>query len=199
MWSHTGFLLTFTHFSSQIINSMYFGKLYRKQVTAAALIWLSIAACQPSRSDVFVEVVNPSLVQQLVRKADTVIGLVPDTALATTQPFWVRGQRLPISAAAKESVLWFDEMDRLTGLLEFSEGRLTDSIAFYPNGQRMFTLIINKTGKPEGPARYYYPDGRVKLDGRFSDGIQTGIWREFAPDGRLIIAHEYDRYGNQKR
>jgi hypothetical protein len=156
-------------------------------------------ACQPAKSDVFVEMVNAELLKKLVAGADSVEPVQPDSSRMQQLPLWVKGERLLFSATAKNTVLWYDEQGNLTGMLEYEKGKLKDSIAFHPNGQRMFTLIIDKDGFASGPARYYYPDGRVKEDGRFTKGVKTGVWREFNTDGRLIESREFDRYGKPSR
>jgi hypothetical protein len=164
----------------------------------AILIYLS--GCQPARSDVFEERFSPQLVEELLAKADSNILLVKaDSFFTTPPPMWVTGQILTFSETQKSSALWFDEQGRLTGLVETNGKITTDSVAFYPNGQRIFTILLDKDGKPSGPARYYYPDGRVKEDGRFEKGIKTGIWRIFRTDGRLDYTEEFDKYGNKTR
>ena len=166
------------------------------RLMAAICLFIS---CGPNRSDVNVEVVNSILVENLKKAADSVYNIVPDSLLMEKQPFFVKGEVLVNQRVNQTTQLWFDEHDRIRGMIEYTNGILKDSILFHPNGQRLLSMIINKQGKPEGPAAYYYPNGRVRLDGRFEKGIQTGIWREFAPDGRLQITHEYDRYGEKKR
>lgn len=158
-----------------------------------------LLSCGPNRSDVNVEVVNAALVENLKKSADSMYAIEPDSLFMESQPLFVKGVVLLNNRINKTTRLWFDEQDRLTGMTEYSKGVLTDSFLFHPNGQRLLNVTINKQGQPEGPAAYYYSDGRVRLDGRFEKGIQTGIWREFAPDGRLLVTHEYDRYGNKKR
>ena len=166
----------------------------------AIILALAIfAACQPATSDIFEEVVNPELVKSLIKSADTVYNLPVDTLQMRVQPFWVKGQRLVFVNPSKSTVLYYDEQGNLSGMLEFENEKLKDSIAFYPNGQRMFTFIIDKERKASGPARYYHPDGRVREDGRLTKGIKTGIWREFNAEGRLLKTTEFDRYGKPSR
>ncbi len=163
------------------------------------LFFVFIIACGPKRSEVIEEVVNPSLVQTLIKSADSTIEIKPDSLSFMKNPLLVRGLKLLYKNKNATTTLWFDEKDQLMGMLEYENEVMQDSILFYPNGQRMINLTINKNGYPEGTARYFYPDGRVKMDGKFENGIQTGIWREFSPDGRLLITREYDRYGKAKR
>lgn len=156
-------------------------------------------SCGPNRSEVNVEVVNSTLVENLKKAADSTYIIVPDSLLMEKQPFFVKGEVLINSRINQTTQLWFDEQNRIMGMMEYTNDILIDSILFHTNGQRLLSIIINKQGQPEGPAAFYYSDGRVRLDGRFEKGIQTGIWREFAPDGRLLMTHEYDRYGIKKR
>lgn len=162
------------------------------------LIIAMVLGCQPAVSDIFVEKLNPELVSRLIAGASGQTALSPDTLLPAN-PFWVRGLRLHFTDSTKSTILWYDEQDRVTGLVEYKNGVVTDSVMFFQNGQRVFSLLFNKEGKLVGPARYYYEDGRVREDGRFENGKKTGIWRHFLPDGRLENTHEYDRYGNQLR
>lgn len=172
-----------------------------RTLVIAAIVAILTDGCQPARSEIFVEMVNPELVKNLVSQADSIAEIPAGSfKMDSSRPLlWVRGERLIFSSEAKSTVLWYDEQGKLSGLLEYENNKLKDSIAFYPNGQRMFTLIIDKDGLASGPARFYYPDGRVREDGRFTGGIKTGVWREFNPDGRLVTSREYDRYGKPSR
>jgi hypothetical protein len=163
------------------------------------IVFILFLACEPATSDINEEVVNQELVKKLIAGADSVYDLPTDSGRLAYQPFWVKGQKLVFTATSRSSVLYYDEQGRLSGMLEYEKEKLKDSIAFFPNGQRMFTLIIDKEGKASGPARFYYPDGRVREDGRFTGGIKTGVWREFNAEGRLLKSREFDRYGKPTR
>ena len=155
-------------------------------------------SCQPAKSDIYVETVNLELVLQLIKKAHDSSWISADS-IKGTPPVWVSGLRLQFENPADETFIWYDEQKRVTGLVEIKNNVVKDSIQFFLNGQRMFSLLFNNAGKPSGPARYYYEDGRVREDGRFENGIKTGVWRQFRPDGTLEMANEFDRYGNPKR
>ncbi len=155
-------------------------------------------SCKPSRSGVFVETVNAELVSQLIAKAKDTAWMSPITN-EKTPGIWVKGLKLTFETPGNTTLIWYDEQDRVTGLVEYKNNVLQDSIHFFSNGQRMFTFLFNKEGKPSGPARFFYEDGRVREDGRFENGIKTGVWRTFKPDGLLEMVNEYDRYGQPKR
>lgn len=169
------------------------------RISPVIIALIAFVACKPATSEINEEVVSQELVKNLIAGADSVFDLPFDSGRLGLQPFWVKGQRLVFKATSKSTVLYYDEQGRLSGMLEFENEKLKDSIAFFPNGQRMFTLIIDKDGKASGPARFYHPDGRVREDGRFTKGIKTGIWREFNTEGRLLFSREFDRYGNPSR
>ena len=170
-----------------------------RSISWVAFVVFVMQACQPARSDVYEEMVNATLLQNLINRADSVEILLADSQSVASNPVWIAGKKLFMDGGNTITTIWYDEQDRPTGLVEYVNNRLKDSIMFYPNGQRMFTFLFDKEGRISGPARYYYPDGRVREDGRFEKGIQTGIWREFSAEGKLITTHEYDRYGQKKR
>jgi len=45
----------------------------------------------------------------------------------------------------------------------------------------------------EGYTRYYYPDGKIKMEIPFLKGMEQGIAKEYAPDGNIISLIEYKR------
>lgn len=163
------------------------------------ILWLaSIVACSPATSDVYVETVNPELVNRLIAQANDTTGITSGAG-EKAPPFWVSGIKLSFDNPLDVTYIWYDEQKRVTGLVEYQQGILKDSIQFFPNGQRIFSFLFNNHGKISGPARYFYDNGRVREEGRFENGIKTGIWRLFRPDGTLDMVNEYDRYGKAKR
>lgn len=158
---------------------------------------LCFAHCKPSVSDIMVEVVDTAYLKQLPSIADTFF-TVPIgenekiLGAATAVQYQIGGHQ-------KDLLLHFDPTGNVLAMREKRYGKTIDSVFFYPNGQRMFTLSLDTNGVAEGTARYFYPDGRVKEDGRFLQGRKNGIWRHFKEDGRLNFTAEYDRYGNKTR
>jgi len=45
----------------------------------------------------------------------------------------------------------------------------------------------------EGFTRYFYPDGKLKMEVPFKNGLEQGIAREYAPEGNIITLIEYKR------
>jgi hypothetical protein len=165
-------------------------------------IWLLLLAiaCEPARSDVYPETIDDKIVAKLKQSADSIVPLLLDSISLSNNPFWVKGECLYFGSAQKTTRLWYDEQGRITGLVEYRGDKLIDSVQFFSNGQRSFTLPLDTlTGLLNGPARYYHPDGRVRQDGRFEKGIKTGIWREFDENGKLETTHEFKANGEKKR
>lgn len=165
-------------------------------------IWLLMLAiaCEPARSDFHPETIDDQIVARLKQSADSILPLASDPGSLATTPFWVKGECLYFGKEQKTTRLWYDEQGRITGLVEYRGEKLLDSVQFFSNGQRIFSLPLDTlTGQLNGPARYYHPDGRVRQDGRFEKGIKTGIWREFDENGKLQTTHEFKADGTQKR
>lgn len=166
------------------------------------LIWLLLVAiaCEPAKSDIYTETVDDQMVANLKQGADSIKTISLDPNSLSSTPFWIKGESLYYGKENKTIRLWYDEQDRISGLVEYRGERLIDSIQFFSNGQRAFTLPLDTlTGLLNGPVRFYHPDGRVRQDGRFEKGIKTGIWREFNEKGKLQTTHEFGSDGVQKR
>lgn len=154
-------------------------------------------SCRPAESDIEVEKVDTAYVNHLPEVADSVIDLIASADKAA--PGAVMGRRYLIGGKQKELTIWWNEQQQPMLFTERQRGKLTDSVAFYDNGQRIFRLNIGADGRAEGPARFYFSNGRVREDGRFSEGLRKGIWRLYNEQGKLIRTQEYDRYGRLRR
>jgi antitoxin component YwqK of YwqJK toxin-antitoxin module len=157
-----------------------------------ALLWYG---CKPNTSDFEVEMIDTAYVNNLPNVADTSI----EVHVGKNEQLLgiVKGWQYNIGGNQKEMLLWFDEQGKVVCMTEKRMGTMIDSVAFFPNGQRMFKITFDHKGIAEGSARYYYSDGRIREDGRFANGIKTGVWRTFNESGKLQETHEYDRYGQK--
>jgi hypothetical protein len=161
------------------------------------LMAISFACCKPAVSEIIVEVVDTAYIKQLPYLADTFFNApVGDNerilGAANAVEYKIGGNQ-------KELLLHFDATGNVLAMCEKRYGKTIDSVFFYPNGQRMFQLNLDAEGLADGVARFFYPDGRVKEDGRYQKGRKNGIWRHFKEDGKLQYTAEYDRYGNKTR
>jgi antitoxin component YwqK of YwqJK toxin-antitoxin module len=172
----------------------------RYSLATACFLWLMAVCfvqCKPAVSDVVVEVVDTAYIKQLPSLADTFFTVTVGEnekilGAATAIQYQIGGNQ-------KELLLHFDATGSVLAMREKRYGKTIDSVFFYPNGQRMFLLSLDAEGIADGTARFFYPDGRVKEDGRYALGRKNGIWRHFKEDGKLQFSEEYDRYGNKTR
>jgi len=153
--------------------------------------------CKPNTSDFEVEMIDSAYVHNLPNVADTSISVSPgnDEKILGV----VKGWKYYVGGNQKEMLLWFDEQGKVVSMTEKRMGILIDSVAFFPNGQRIFRITFDHKGIAEGSAHYYYSDGRIREDGHFSRGIKTGVWRSFDEAGKLTETHEFDRFGRKMK
>ena len=50
----------------------------------------------------------------------------------------------------------------------------------------MGTINYSKPGIIDGPAKYYYPDGRIRTIGRYKNGQEIGLWYRYDTTGKLL-------------
>ena len=161
----------------------------------ALLTTIAAIGCKPNTSDIVVETIDTAYIHQLPNMADTIMPLVPDSSIRMLGV--VRGEAIELGNGQKNMQLWYDVQGQIVLMTERQLGKLVDSVAFYPNGQRIFKLSFNDKGKADGSAKYFYSDGRVREDGRFVNGIKTGVWRSFDEAGMLKETHEYTSLGEK--
>lgn len=153
--------------------------------------------CKPAVSDMVIETVDTAYINRLPIAADTIFAaaLTPDAVTLGA----ANAVTYQLGGGQKILTLSFDAQSRVVLMVEKRYQTTIDSAAFHPNGQRLFQLGFNADGLADGPARFFYSDGRISADGRYTNGLKTGIWRQFETNGRLKETHEFDRYGKQQR
>jgi len=78
----------------------------------------------------------------------------------------------------------------LTSSLEF-ETAMDNLVAKYPNGKTYYD--ISRTGSRfQGPAKWYYGNGQLEVEGNFVDGSQDGKWTYYFPNGQISRINEYE-------
>ena len=83
----------------------------------------------------------------------------------------------------------------LLAIVSRFDGNDTSVAEYYMNGQLMADLNFEKDGTLDGPATYYYGDGRIKTTGEFVNGKRQGRWRNYDEAGDLIEILIYDQDG----
>ncbi len=54
---------------------------------------------------------------------------------------------------------------------------------YYDNGQVQHEFAFNPSGKREGPAKYFYENGQVAIEGNFQNGQEVGMFKEYYETG----------------
>ena len=87
-----------------------------------------------------------------------------------------------------------DSLGNVVGLNKSKNGIVLFAAEYYPNGQ-----IIGETqfkpGTHDGPATYFYPDGRISSKGQWHNYAQVGVWKEYKENGNLVATIYYDSSG----
>ena len=83
-------------------------------------------------------------------------------------------------------------------------GRKTNGVntalgEYYPNGQLVGKINFKINGQIDGPATYYYKDGRIRTTGHFTDGTRTGEWKDYNPIGQLVTIKTYNDKGELEK
>ena len=88
-----------------------------------------------------------------------------------------------------------DSLGNVVGVIKSKNGVVFFAAEYYPNGQ-----LIGKTqfkpGTIDGPATYYYSNGRIKTTGQWHNYAYTGTWKNYEENGELKEVVIYDSNGN---
>ncbi len=68
---------------------------------------------------------------------------------------------------------------------EYKDGKVINAYSYNDVGLRISEGIVDESGNRNGRWKDFYPDGKVKAEGTYTDNRQTGIWKFYSPDGKL--------------
>lgn len=74
--------------------------------------------------------------------------------------------------------------------------QLNDSLKRDTINTYLSHLLYYKNGLPEGKAKGFYPNGRLKSDENFKDGHITGVCHYYFDNGQMSSYEVYDEMGN---
>lgn len=63
-------------------------------------------------------------------------------------------------------------------------GGCREATSWHRNGTRHARGRLDRSGRPEGPWRFWYPSGRLREEGRFEAGRRAGTWTQWHPNGQ---------------
>jgi antitoxin component YwqK of YwqJK toxin-antitoxin module len=88
-----------------------------------------------------------------------------------------------------------DSLGNVVGINKSKKGIVILAAEYYTNGQLKGKTQF-KPGIIDGPATYYYPNGRVRSIGQWHNYRQVGIWKNYEETGELKETIYYDSSGN---
>ncbi len=66
---------------------------------------------------------------------------------------------------------------------------------YYPNGQLMAKLPLDKYGQYYGECSYFFEDGTIESSGSYEHGLKKRDWKKYDDKGNLIVTEQYDDNG----
>lgn len=150
---------------------------------------LGIASCKHRElSDIEVIKFNYAIIDSLKKVSDTsYISLLGRADFYTAEYYITRGD-------SSENKILKDSAGNVVGIVQMKNDVTLFAAEYYPNGQVMGNLSF-LSGKIEGPAKYYYRDGRIRSLGVWKDNSRIGTWREYFETGVLKEIIHYDNSG----
>lgn len=68
---------------------------------------------------------------------------------------------------------------------------LVSEIQMYPTGKMMSEVIFEEGGKQKSSEKTFHPDGKVKVEGMYQNGLRNGVWKAYFPNGDLQSVRNY--------
>ena len=93
-----------------------------------------------------------------------------------------------------QTKIYKDSAGNVVGIIKSKHDIRHFSAEYYPNGQLRGKTDFSH-GKVDGPATYYYQNGRIKSVGKWADYKKVGIWKEYSESGALKVVIHYDNNG----
>jgi len=154
------------------------------------LFLITIFSCYQSKlSDVIVIKFDTKLIDSLKKNSDTIYNQVIRRTDFYDMDYYINKGDSITTKILKDS------LGNVVGLNSSKNGRVLFASEYYSNGQlKGKTQFLN--GKIEGPALYFYSDGRIKGIGQWHDYKQLGVWKDYDEQGRLEKITNYDDSGN---
>lgn len=159
----------------------------------AWLIIICLFACQQKETSGIEQLrVNQSVVDTIIDKSDSVsVERFDGEEFATMHTYYQDGNN-----TAKR--LLRDNAGNIRAIILMKDGHYVQSRQYFANGQLKGNLSYSDTGILNGPATYYYKDGRIRANGAFDQNKRTGRWKHFDANGTLEYVEIYDDKGQLK-
>jgi len=153
-------------------------------------VTMTLFSCkQKEISDVEVIKFDKKLVDSLQNASDTTYSTFLGRHDFYTADFYVTKKDSTITKILKDS------LGNVVALNKSKNGIVFFTAEYYSNGQLLGKTQF-KPGTIDGPATYYYSDGRIKSIGQWHNYAQSGTWKNYKENGELKTVVYYDSNGN---
>ena len=78
---------------------------------------------------------------------------------------------------------------------EFNSDGIVEKSYLYKNGILIGEGIVKEDGDRDGPWKDYYNDGKLKSEGNYDNGKQTGLWKYYHQNGKIEQTGKFNKQG----
>jgi antitoxin component YwqK of YwqJK toxin-antitoxin module len=156
-----------------------------KIIMPFGLILILVSCGQTKKSDIEVIKFDTEIINDLNKSSDTVYSEHIGRTDFFTVDYYVNSED---SVTTK---LFKDSIGNVVAYNKTKNNKVFFVIEYFPNGQVRGKLPEKIDEEYNGPARYYYEDGRVKSEGQFKKGLWSGEWKNYDKNGNLISIDDY--------
>ena len=89
-----------------------------------------------------------------------------------------------------------DSATHVRQVVILKHGRRSYFAQYFANGQLIAKLALDPFGQYNGPATYYYENGKIMSEGNYKNGLSSGEWKELDKNGHVSIV-KYDGNGTR--
>ena len=95
-----------------------------------------------------------------------------------------------IRSIQNDSISYFFDFD---GELSFYSTRTDSSVMqYYADGTPRFLFPIYRNGIRDGKVKRWHPNGHLRAEGQYKDGVESGVWVEYDSLGNEIKRVDYN-------
>ena len=155
------------------------------------LLFLLVVACGTAEtSDIEVIKLKRNTVDSIISASDTVVVEHPNGEVYDVMETYYR------NGSPMATRLLRDSLGNVRTIITLREGHYLQSRNYYANGQLEGKLSYSVPGILDGPATYFYEDGRISAKGTYKESNRWGKWSNYDENGRLVSIDYYDERGN---
>ncbi|MFN6945837.1 MAG: toxin-antitoxin system YwqK family antitoxin [Cytophagaceae bacterium] len=158
------------------------------QLTLLIILLFGQSCSQKERSEIEIVKCDENLVKEITSTYDSTYIENPHI-----KDFWTIEHYLIDSI--KENIILKDSLNNIVVIVKRENGKNYFSGEFYSNGQLKGDIKYSSPGTIDGPAKYYYDDGRVRSIGIWKEFKMVGEWKNYDNNGWLESIEYYDRNG----